>query len=401
MESIDKSQFCLCAIFNIYMFFLLFAGSKAAYSISLGMVILYILYQAYKHRKEEITQNKAIRIFFILYAIFIGGLLVISATYNVNHAFAKAVKFVAYAVPCITTYLALKDSDSLAKNVTWGTWLGTICLCVPAILEWTGRKGTFRANGSFASPVTFAMLLESMIPLLVILFYHTYKTKEKYRSLKLGLGFCALLTALISFSMSRTRGAIVGIVVGLVAMLVARRIYSGTVEYWKKKVVLLLILIFAGIAGSFGFMLKYAHRSYDMERVLLMHSSIAMWQDHKVFGVGFGNWEHSYHTKYISPKAKEPNLPHAHNNFSMFFASTGTVGGLCYTIFTFGSLIWLLKRLHNQPDNPMLYAMVWAWFANFSHSFVDFTFSGKFGMRIYFCLWGITLASIQNYRANK
>ncbi len=380
------------------MFFMFFAGSKAAYSISLGLVILYILYQAYIQRKQEIAKNKTVRTFFILYAIFIGGLLAISAVYNINHAFAKAVKFVAYAVPCIVTYLALKDSKSVTKNISWGTWLGTICLCVPAIIEWTGQKGKFRANGSFASPVTFAMLLESMIPLLVILLYLTYKGKSKYRSLGLALGSSSLVTALISFFMSRTRGAIVGIIIGLVAMVVARRIFSGNMAFYKKKIILFLVLILAGIIGSFGFMLKYAHRSYDMERVLLMHSSIAMWQDHKVLGVGFGNWEHSYHTKYISPKAKEPNLPHAHNNFSMFFASTGTVGGLCYTIFTFGSLLWLLKSLHSQPDNAMLYAMLWAWFANFSHSFVDFTFSGKFGMRIYFCLWGITLASVVNYK---
>lgn len=42
-----------------------------------------------------------------------------------------------------------------------------------------------------------------------------------------------------------------------------------------------------------------------------LKSSYAMWEDHKLYGVGFGHWAREY-PNYISPAAREPDLTIPH-----------------------------------------------------------------------------------------
>ena len=68
------------------------------------------------------------------------------------------------------------------------------------------------------------------------------------------------------------------------------------------------------------------HYQSNTERILIWHSAFNMFKDHPITGVGLGQYKDNYQHKYISPKAKEPQLSHAHNNFMQMLAENGIIG---------------------------------------------------------------------------
>lgn len=70
----------------------------------------------------------------------------------------------------------------------------------------------------------------------------------------------------------------------------------------------------------------------NAERLLIWHSSWNMFVDHPVLGVGFGQYEHAYQTKYILPEAKERSLGHAHSNVMQMLGERGILGEAAFLI---------------------------------------------------------------------
>ena len=68
----------------------------------------------------------------------------------------------------------------------------------------------------------------------------------------------------------------------------------------------------------------------NTERVLIWKSAYRMFLDHPILGVGAGQYKFNYQKRYISPKAKEPKLAHAHSNFMQMLAENGFVGFISF-----------------------------------------------------------------------
>lgn len=94
----------------------------------------------------------------------------------------------------------------------------------------------------------------------------------------IGLTGCLLLSA--------SRGGIAGFLLGFVGVVILKGIQKTT---WglKKRVGVLLLTGCLAAGALFAATLRYQHRSYDSERLLLLQSAYAMWQDNKLYGVGF------------------------------------------------------------------------------------------------------------------
>lgn len=90
----------------------------------------------------------------------------------------------------------------------------------------------------------------------------------------------------------------------------------------------------------------------NTERLLIWESAYKMFLDHPLTGVGFGGFDKAYHEGgYMSPKAQEPWLNHAHSNIMQNLAEGGALGAI-----TFGGM-WLalvlfalkeFKRTHKR-----------------------------------------------------
>ena len=115
-------------------------------------------------------------------------------------------------------------------------------------------------------------------------------------------------------------------------------------------------------------------------------SSINMFKDHPVTGVGIGQWRTIYEASYRLPTENQ-HLYHAHNNFIQLLGEVGLLGLLRVLIF-YGSIIvanfvvWFKKR-----DPYSLCAMIAVICYVFVFGQVEYTLDNSSGMRImYFML---------------
>lgn len=82
----------------------------------------------------------------------------------------------------------------------------------------------------------------------------------------------------------------------------------------------------------------------NVDRIWTWKSSIDMYLDHPVNGVGLDNWELYYKDKGYKYPQESQNLPHAHSNYMQLLAETGTIGMLGLIYFYLYSLFTPFKR---------------------------------------------------------
>ena len=123
-------------------------------------------------------------------------------------------------------------------------------------------------------------------------------------------------------------------------------------------------------------------------------SSIHMFKDHPVTGVGIGQWRTIYEASYRLPTENQ-HLYHAHNNFIQLLGEVGLLGLLGVLIF-YGSIIvdnfvvWFKKR-----DPYSLCAMIAVICYVFVFGQIEYTLDNSSGMRImYFML--ATMLQLRN-----
>lgn len=124
-------------------------------------------------------------------------------------------------------------------------------------------------------------------------------------------------------------------------------------------------------------------------------SSINMFKDHPVTGVGIGQWRTIYEASYRLPTENQ-HLYHAHNNFIQLLGEVGLLGLLGVLIF-YGSIIvdnfviWVKKR-----DPYSLCAMIAVICYVFVFGQVEYTLDNSSGMRIMYFM----LATMLQLRGN-
>ena len=115
-------------------------------------------------------------------------------------------------------------------------------------------------------------------------------------------------------------------------------------------------------------------------------SSINMFKDHPVTGVGIGQWRTIYEASYRLPTENQ-HLYHAHNNFIQLLGEVGLLGLLGVLIFYVSIIVdnfvaWVKKR-----DPYSLCAMIAVICYVFVFGQVEYTLDNSSGMRImYFML---------------
>ena len=138
--------------------------------------------------------------------------------------------------------------------------------------------------------------------------------------------------------------------------------------------------------ARFGSITNTATDGSNLGRFDVWTSSINMFKDHPVTGVGIGQWRTIYEASYRLPTENQ-HLYHAHNNFIQLLGEVGLLGLLGVLIF-YGSIIvdnfvvWVKTR-----DPYSLCAMIAVICYVFVFGQVEYTLDNSSGMRImYFML---------------
>lgn len=312
--NIEKIVYRILCLFALISFVSIAAGN-----VFLGIAVLLFFISVYKHK---IDINKKFKGYYFAIAIFVFTML-LSALFSGDIVYGLnrwADMWIWRLMPfIIVTTMITEPNKSLniLKVSCIGISIGILCLI------FQGVSGDGRAAGFFGHPMTFAGYLCMYLPLFLIGYFDNL-FGGKYRNVS-GLLFVAGIAALI---FNGTRGAWIAVAITSGILLLyymfknKRNLIIGTV----------VIALCGGIlVNNDAFMHRVStitNNRYqsNSERLLMWNSAWNMFKDHPVLGVGLGQYKDNYQHKYISPKAKEPNLAHAHNNFLQMLAENGMVG---------------------------------------------------------------------------
>lgn len=230
-----------------------------------------------------------------------------------------------------------------------------------------------RLRSVYGSPNNVALFLGRMIPILVaFMLLGSGRRRLAYSLALLPIG----LAMILSFS----KGALfLGLPASLLIILILwRRSRPGRLWPW------LLGFILAGlIAFLIGLQIPQLAGRLNPQgatgffRMNLWQSSLNMFLDHPVIGVGLDNFLYEYRGRYILDAAwQEPNLSHPHN-IVLDFASRLGLAGLLAGAWLFWSYLRLALGLPgrvNYPWRPIAVGIIGALVYTVAHGLVDHSF---------------------------
>ena len=374
----------------LYIFFLCSTISNAGYSISLSLLLIFAMVEIVKKKiKIKIPPFS----FDIIYLAFFGLLIIAAVGSGEKEAIESTLQFFYYTIPFIFLYLVFQYRFC-ERALQVGIFSAAVVLIGFSAYQFITLPIGTRISSIFVSPNRLPMVLEVFFPFMGSFLFMYYKRENRNFIVFIKMGVVLLLTV-IALLLTQSRGGIIGIAFGFLFLLIVRFSFLQTSGgKLKKGFIFLSTIIFISGIGGWATQ-NILQRSYDMERILLLKSSYEMWSDHKLYGVGFDRWDEEYQEKYISPVAKEKKLDMPHNTVAFFFSATGSVGGIGYLLFIFGTIIILVKKMIDYPENMYLQAMLWAFIAMFAHGLVDAGITNKFAARLLFGFLGITMASLR------
>lgn len=127
----------------------------------------------------------------------------------------------------------------------------------------------------------------------------------------------------------------------------------------KKRAIIIIVVVclFVGVLLSSP---KYTERLSttlnttdnvsNVDRIWAWRSSLDMYLDHPINGVGLNNWSWYYENAGYKYAQESQNLPHAHSNYMQLIAETGSVGLLGMVYFYLCSLLNPLRRWLQEKD---------------------------------------------------
>ncbi|MDY4920127.1 MAG: O-antigen ligase family protein [Phascolarctobacterium sp.] len=378
-------QWPICA------FALLSFVSIALGNVTLGLATLFFLIYIFKN-KPSLPQD--LKGYFVVIGIFLLSLLASALASGDIKTGLKvwADMRIWRMMPLLIIVFSIKEAYQAKRLLSIsmvGIAIGIACLI------YQGLSGDHRAAGFFGHPMTFAGYLCIYVPIFMICFLdgkilgkHTWVT---------GILFFAGCAAAV---FNGTRGA------WLALAFVMGLILFYYMSQKKLAAILCFILLFGSVMGLTNnrrFMRRVntitsTRYQSNTERLLIWQSAYKMFQDHPVLGVGLGQYKDNYQQKYISPKAKEPNLGHAHNNFLQMLAENGLVG-----FFGFVSMIvyFIMKPLLRfwKTRSPYALMISMSTLALILQGLTEYNFGNSAVMKTFWLVLGCLL--VLEYKSEK
>lgn len=380
----------------IYTFFMVSTFSTAGSNLACALLIIVALWKIKKSKDYTVripgyVWKTGLILFVPLFvAAFIHGDA--ESIHLTIRYFYKALMI----IPVYWTLVYFRSKMAVLFGLIAGSWLHISM----ALYQGYTQGWTKRVTGAFDAANAMTMIFELTLPFLIVGIGELLREKKQTK-LSLGIIGIGIITVLFSFVvmlLAASRGSLLSL--GITAILIVGVIlYTSSIKLTKKRAYRLVGLILLGvmIIGSLPLIGNSYERHYDNERILLLESSYHMWDDHKLVGIGLANWQKEYKPRYMSPKAKEPNLSFPHNMIAHFFAMTGTIGGLGFVAFISSTLLLAIKGIKKQRNNLWLWAGAYSLCSIYLHGLVDVGIINRDIFNMYILVLGLMVACYKNY----
>ena len=277
--------------------------ANAAISIAWGLAAACILYDCYQ--KKSFSGFRVAKENWLGIAIFLGSVLLASLLLGDKPSIHMAFKYIYWALPFLLAAYLGRLADiryAAAVGALLSVAVSSINVAYLNYLLLQGHKLVYqggapvtggRIGAFFSYPTHYAMLLACTFPLLLC-FYADKKLRTN--PMMVIISFTITLLGIWSLWKTGSRGGMIGLFAGGLA---AFALFC----YFQKQGKLFLKGLMVGIAmvaAVFQVGIQDGNRTYgDSARVRMWKASYAMWQDHKLLGVGLENWQKEYATHYI------------------------------------------------------------------------------------------------------
>lgn len=382
-----SDKYCSSAITA---FALLSYVSIAAGNVMLGIATLCFIFYMLKNRKAMHIIDKK---YYLAIAVFMFTMFVSAFA---SGDIAKGLKvwsdlWLWRLMPFFIVTFAIKEAGNAKKILVFSI----IGITVGALyLIYQGLVVHVRAAGFFGHPMTFAGYFCIYLPILFISFLEK-NISGRWQWLAGGL-FIVNSAALMFNS---TRGAWLA-----VALVVLVTLIYYILKCNKLAILSLVVLIAVGASLSFyqPFVKRLAtitdtHYQSNTERILIWHSAFNMFKDHPITGVGLGQYKDNYQHKYISPKAKEPKLSHAHNNFMQMLAENGIIGFAGFLILISCFIFYSFSRFC-RGNNPYALMMCVSSLALVLQGLTEYNFGNSAVMKSFWLVQGCLLVLSKEWK---
>ncbi len=237
----------------------------------------------------------------------------------------------------------------------------------------TSEGGLMRLRSVYGSPNNVALYLGRVIPIIIaVIFMGRSKRRNLYA--------LALLPIMIAIVLSYSKGALF---LGLPAsfmfvILLWRKLINRPLWYW-----ILGPLIFGALLLYIAFQIPALAGRLNPQgatgvfRMNLWLSSVNMFRDHPLIGVGLDNFLYEYRGRYIFDAAwQEPNLSHPHNILLDFATRLGLLGVITGVLMVWAYIrlvIRFLKKYSGQFQ-PVVVGIAGSLVYMLAHGIVDHSF---------------------------
>ncbi len=280
---------------QILVFFLILGASLDLkgwlFGTPMTLAFLFMIYDCVK-RKSLAVFYLPVR-YWLGFAVFMGTVALASVLQGDRPSIHMALQYVYWCLPFIVAACLGKQAD-----IKYAALLGAMASVVISssnmlyLACYMGAKGRIAAFGK--NPNGYAILLLGVLPIVFAAFQDgKIRAHKKYCVL---LGIVAVL-GLWSLWKTGSRGGLIGLFAGGIFT-------YGVLCFYGKRVKQFLTGFTVCIAvGAFLLLaiVQGQNRGFATEtaRLRMLKSSFAMWQDHKLTGVGLANWHKEYVTNYL------------------------------------------------------------------------------------------------------
>ena len=369
-----------------FSFFLPF--SKAAGNIFLALSILGMFHRLYRKNDDvKFIFVEYKKIFLTIAALFTAVL--ISALSSADILFGLksfAHKYIGHVAIMFPVILICRDKEKvlkLLKLLLAGVFISNFSVIAEGILNF---NNLWRFGGFLGSMVQ-GSLIAMILPVYAVLILRVEnKMWRIYFIIAAVVAFLAML-----FNGTRGVWAIIPILIPMVVLICAKS---------KLKAAAVLFSIFLIVVGIFMATPNLSARvatitdlqmQSNSERLLMWQSAINMFKDNPILGVGYGQYKTAYQTKYISPKARDKTLVHAHSNILQMLAACGIIGTATF-IFMWGYFSYFsLRRWFKNKELEWLlfFCVLWGFML---HGLTEFNFETSVPSRFFWYALSLCIA---------
>lgn len=209
-----------------------------------------------------------------------------------------------------------------------------------------GLNDFVRAGGFFGNPMTFAHSFVLFFCTLVAVFLMDQKNWKNWQR---GLGVVVIALSALSLYWTYTRGVWIAMFAASVLILLFRKPFVA--------IGLAIVLVGGGFTlykynDNFRYRINITlgEAQGASERKVLWSNHFQIFEDHPIFGVGYGQNTKVLPEYYEKNKVAERTLvSHAHNQYLHLAAGTGVIGLLLYLLM-WGFFFWTSILLWRNPN---------------------------------------------------